>query len=101
MSIKFSLLALLSEGPNYGYQLKQEFEERTGGTWPLNIGQVYTTLERLERDGLVVRAGEDEDGRIGYALTESGRVDVAEWFSSAVDQAGPVGTNCRSSWPSR
>ncbi|MDH4147522.1 MAG: PadR family transcriptional regulator, partial [Acidimicrobiia bacterium] len=54
MSIRHGLLALLSEGPKYGAQLRTEFEERTGATWPLNVGQVYTTLSRLERDGLVV-----------------------------------------------
>jgi DNA-binding PadR family transcriptional regulator len=59
MSIRHGLLALLEEGPRYGYQLKSEFESRTGSTWPLNVGQVYTTLGRLERDGLVSPAGED------------------------------------------
>ena len=49
MSVKQSLLAMLDEGPRYGAQLRAEFETRTGGTWPLNVGQVYTTLARLER----------------------------------------------------
>ena len=53
MSVRHALLALLSEGPKYGLQLRQEFESRTGEVWPLNVGQVYTTLQRLERDGLV------------------------------------------------
>src|SRR6266511_1516280 len=53
MSVKHGLLALLERGPMCGYQLRVAFEESTGGTWPLNIGQVYTTLSRLERDGLV------------------------------------------------
>ena len=53
MSVRHALLALLSEGPKYGLQLRQEFEARTGQVWPLNVGQVYTTLQRLERDGLV------------------------------------------------
>jgi hypothetical protein len=53
MSIRQAMLALLEQGPMYGYQLRAEFEQRTGETWPLNIGQVYTTLSRLERDGLV------------------------------------------------
>src|SRR4029453_14764594 len=53
MSVKHGLLALLERGPMHGYQLRAAFEESTGGTWPLNIGQVYTTLSRLERDGLV------------------------------------------------
>ena len=55
MSVKFGLLALLATEPMYGAQLRSEFEARTGGTWPLNVGQVYTTLTRLERDGLLVR----------------------------------------------
>ena len=48
MSIRHSLLALLQDKPRYGYQLRVEFEDRTGSAWPLNIGQVYTTLARLE-----------------------------------------------------
>ena len=56
MTVRHALLALLSEGPKYGLQLRQEFEARTGGVWPLNVGQVYTTLQRLERDGQVVAA---------------------------------------------
>ena len=53
MSVRYGLLALLEHEPMYGYQLRPEFEASTGGTWPLNVGQVYTTLSRLERDGLV------------------------------------------------
>ena len=53
MSVRHALLALLSEGPKYGLQLRQEFEAQTGEVWPLNVGQVYTTLQRLEREGLV------------------------------------------------
>ncbi len=57
MSVRHALLALLSEGPKYGRRLRQEFEVRTGEMWPLNVGQVYTTLQRLERDGLVESDG--------------------------------------------
>ena len=64
MSVRHALLALLSEGPKYGLQLRQEFEARTGEVWPLNVGQVYTTLQRLERDGLVES---DDTGRGGPA----------------------------------
>ena len=53
MSVSHALLALLSEGPSFGLRLRQEFEARTGEVWPLNVGQVYSTLQRLERDGLV------------------------------------------------
>jgi len=60
MSVPYALLALLSEGPKYGLRLQNEFESRTGEVWPLNVAQVYTTLQRLERDGLVESDGEGE-----------------------------------------
>jgi len=53
VSVRHALLALLDDGPKYGMQLRDEYEGATGDVWPLNIGQVYTTLQRLERDGLV------------------------------------------------
>ena len=85
MSVKASLLALLAERPMYGAQLRAEFESRTGGTWPLNVGQVYTTLGRLERDGLVEPAGPaDGEGRISYRLTAMGRAETAAWWDSPV-----------------
>ena len=62
MSVRHALLALLEEGPKYGLQLRQEFEERTGEVWPLNVGQVYLTLQRLERDGLVASDGDGQAG---------------------------------------
>ncbi len=89
MTIKQSLLALLAEEPRYGAQLRTEFETRTGGTWPLNVGQVYTTLNRLERDGLVeAAAGPDEDGRIAYQVTEAGREESSRWWLTPVDRSG-------------
>ena len=89
MSIRHGLLALLEQGPRYGSQLRTQFEARTGGTWPLNIGQVYTTLGRLERDGMVVQEGEDEAGRTLYALTEAGRAELGAWFARPVERARP------------
>jgi len=85
MSIRQSLLALLAQEPMYGARLRAEFEERTGGAWPLNVGQVYTTLTRLERDGLVEAAGRaDAEGRIAYRLTAAGRDEVDHWWTSPV-----------------
>lgn len=84
MSVKFGLLALFADGPKYGYQLRTEFEARTGGTWPVNVGQVYTTLERLERDGLVAAEGTNDEGRTVYAITEVGREALDRWFSTPV-----------------
>ncbi len=89
MSVKQALLALLEEGPMYGYQLRAEFEQRTGATWPLNVGQVYTTLTRLERDGLVAGAGTDEAGHVHYALTEAGQAEVRQWFTTPVSRQQP------------
>jgi DNA-binding PadR family transcriptional regulator len=89
VSVKHALLSLLEQEPMYGYQLRQEFESRTGGTWPLNVGQVYTTLTRLERDGLVEAAGEDEDGHERWRLTESGHEEVATWFTTPVARTQP------------
>jgi DNA-binding PadR family transcriptional regulator len=84
-----SLLALLDERPRYGLQLKQEFDARTGQIWPLNVGQVYTTLARLERDGLVASNGGDQAQR-GYRITDQGRERLAEWFDRpAADGAPP------------
>ena len=89
VSVRNALLALLEQGPRYGYQLRAEFEDRTGGTWPLNVGQVYTTLSRLERDGLVEGQGADADGHVVYVVTASGREEVAAWFGSPVPRTRP------------
>lgn len=87
MSVRLGLLALLAEEATYGAHLRADFEARTGSTWPLNIGQVYTTLGRLERDGLVTQAGgADEEGRITYALTDAGRLEVERWWRTPVDR---------------
>ena len=75
MSIRHGLLALLERGQMYGYQLRAAFEESTGSTWPLNIGQVYTTLSRLERDGLAVPLPASDTGQRPYSITEAGRAD--------------------------
>ena len=86
MSVRLGLLALLAEGPRYGAEWKAAFERRTGGTWPVNVGQVYTTLDRLGRDGLVTADEADAEGRIRYALTASGRNEVAVWWRTPVDR---------------
>ena len=87
MSVRSGLMALLAEGEKYGAQLRTEFEARTGGTWPLNVGQVYTTLDRLVRDGLVESAGEqDTEGRIAYRLTAAGHTELGTWWSTPVDR---------------
>src|SRR5579862_6343140 len=90
MSVRHAMLALLSEGPKYGLQLRQEFEARTGEVWPLNVGQVYTTLQRLERDGLVESDdGADEGPQRGFRITESGARELAEWLRTPPDMTSP------------
>ncbi len=89
MSIRHGLLALLEGGPRYGSRLRTEFESRTGSTWPLNIGQVYTTLSRLERDGMVTQEEVDEAGHDLYAITEEGRAELRTWFGTPVDRSRP------------
>ncbi len=90
MSVRHALLALLSEGPKYGLQLREEFEARTGEVWPLNVGQVYQTLQRLERDGLVESGDEDDEGpQKGYQITADGSAELARWLRTPPDLASP------------
>ncbi|MBG6054367.1 DNA-binding PadR family transcriptional regulator [Salinibacterium sp. CAN_S4] len=87
MSIRQSLLAILDEGDCYGYQLRVEFERRTGHSRSLNVGQVYATLDRLERDGLVLKLGANSTGHVYYAITDGGRLAVRDWFGIAMPSA--------------
>jgi DNA-binding PadR family transcriptional regulator len=90
VSVRHALLALLSEGPKYGLQLRQEFEARTGEVWPLNVGQVYTTLQRLERDGLVESDDADDDGpQRAYRITAGGERELAAWLRTPPDLSSP------------
>ena len=89
MSVPYALLALLSEGPKYGLRLQTEFESRTGEVWPLNVGQVYTTLQRLERDGLVASEGDGERSRKRYAITSTGSKELADWLRTPPELVPP------------
>jgi DNA-binding PadR family transcriptional regulator len=95
VSVRLGLLALLDRADMYGYQLKSEFEAHTGGVWPLNIGQVYSTLDRLERDHLVTVV-ESSGGTSGagreqkyYAITRAGRDALADWFAATAGDEPP------------
>ena len=92
MSVRHALLALLSDGPKYGLQLREEFEANTGQVWPLNVGQVYTTLQRLERDGLVTALGDQttEPGpQKAYRITDAGSAELTEWLMVPPDLSTP------------
>jgi len=86
MSVRHAVLALLTEGPKYGLQLRQEFEARTGEVWPLNVGQIYTTLQRLERDGFVESDDADDIGpQKGFRITADGSAELARWLRTPPD----------------
>ena len=89
VSIRNGLLTLLLQRPMYGYQLRQEFESSTGSTWPLNVGQVYTTLARLERDGLVTVSDEGDEAQRVYTISATGTEEVRRWFGSPVRHQSP------------
>jgi DNA-binding PadR family transcriptional regulator len=90
VSVRHAVLALLTEGPKYGLKLRQEFEERTGEVWPLNVGQVYTTLQRLERDGLVESDDELGDGaQKTFRITADGSDELETWLRTPPDMSAP------------
>jgi DNA-binding PadR family transcriptional regulator len=90
MSVRHALLALLSEGPKYGLQLRQEFEASTGEVWPLNIGQVYTTLQRMERDSLVESDGSAGEGPQNvFRITPAGEQELTHWLQTPTDMTAP------------
>jgi len=89
MSVPHALLALLSEGPKHGLRLQSEFESRTGEVWPLNVGQVYTTLQRLERDGLVETDGGESERQKRYRITTAGSWELAEWLRTPPELVPP------------
>jgi DNA-binding PadR family transcriptional regulator len=95
MSTPHVLLGLLSAGPRHGYDLKRAHDERLPRAKPLAYGQVYSTLGRLERDGLVEQRGQDREGgpdRTSYALTDAGRSRLTEWLTT-VEPPAPYVTS--------
>lgn len=97
MSIKHSILAVLQLGPCHGYQLRHELLTRTGGAIDVNIGQIYSTLDRLERDGLIEPAAGNkaknnrpDAGQRSYALTKAGASEAATWLAQPEVDAGDL-----------
>lgn len=87
MSVKHSLLALIYEKPRHGYELKTGFESLVEGLWPLNAGQVYTTLDRLERDSFVESPGHDKKDRKLYTITQAGKEELWSWLNEPVGRS--------------
>lgn len=88
MSVRNALLALLDRAPAYGYELKADLESATGNAWTLNIGQVYSTLQRCGRDDLATPEEDaDDQGRKLWTITPAGREAVNDWF---VEPTGSV-----------
>ena len=90
MGVREGLLALLDREPTHGYQLKTGFEAATGGVWSLNVGQVYATLERLERDGYVVSDAPDtRTGQRSYRITDAGADELGKWWDAVPGDEPP------------
>jgi len=87
MSLKHSILAVLSIGDCHGYQIRQEIESRTGETWDINIGQVYSTLDRLQRDNLVTAGKANSEGQISYSITDLGKAEAIHWLTKPIEQS--------------
>jgi len=87
MAVRDALLALLTAGPAYGFQLHGGLAARTGGRRDINVGQTYSTLERLSKQRLVEPAGSTNDGLPLHRLTAAGRSAADAWLDGA-DAAG-------------
>jgi DNA-binding PadR family transcriptional regulator len=92
LPIQHAVLSLLEDGPSYGYQLKQRFEDTIGPQWGrLNIGHLYQTLERLSRDGLVTSErvpGDVRPDRKVFELNDAGRHELARWLEQPAERSG-------------
>jgi len=89
VSIKYALLGILAEKVMHGYELKSRFDEKVGEFWSLNFGQIYSTLDRLEKEGLVSHDREVQDRRPDrkvFSITPDGRAELALWLSTPVSK---------------
>jgi DNA-binding PadR family transcriptional regulator len=87
--LRHALLGLLARQGRHGYELKNALEEALGGSWDINFGQIYSTLQRLERDGLVHAVADESDrrGKKTYQLTDLGRQELEGWFDHPVEKS--------------
>ncbi|MBI5556804.1 MAG: PadR family transcriptional regulator [Deltaproteobacteria bacterium] len=87
MSIKYAMLGILAERDLHGYELKSSFDEKVGDFWSLNYGQIYSTLDRLEKDGLVTHDREAQEKRPDrkiFRITPDGRQELTQWLATPV-----------------
>ena len=86
--LKHALLGLLANQPRHGYDLKHTLENALGGHWEINFGQIYTTLNRLERDGLVTSVVDTRDRRVKriYSITHQGCEELDAWLVEPVEK---------------
>lgn len=82
MSIPAVITALLASDSAYGLQLHKEIVGRLPHRATTNVGQIYSTLERLQRDGLIAPAGATPDGLPRYAATHSGKLSAQRWLNA-------------------
>lgn len=91
MSVRHAVLGLLAQRPRHGYELHAAFEAVIGGAqnWDVKPAQIYTTLARLEENGLVVENSVEQDGgpeKRVYAITNAGRTALTQWYQEAVER---------------
>lgn len=87
LSIKYALLGILAEQDLHGYELKTSFDDKVGEFWSLNFGQIYSTLDRLEKEELVTHDRETQERRPDrkiFRITPQGRESLAEWLTAPV-----------------
>lgn len=87
MSVKYAMLGILAERDLHGYELKSSFDEKVGDFWSLNYGQIYTTLDRLEKEDLVTHDRQTQEKRPDrkiYSITPKGKQELADWLSTPV-----------------
>ena len=89
MSVKYAMLGILAEKDLHGYELKSNFDEKVGEFWSLNYGQIYSTLDRLEKEDLVTHDRQSQDKRPDrkiYSITRKGRKELEEWLATPVNR---------------
>lgn len=87
MSIKHAILGFLHQKPRHGYEIKTEFEQMVHKQWPLNTGQIYTTIDRLVRDLLVEPVDGDDQDRKPYKITAKGTEELLDWLLQPVERS--------------